>query len=61
MRPYVPGGQTMARSVATRARPDGGIVISTALDRSSPAASSDPALGMVALSLRSLIRSGARW
>jgi len=56
MRPYVPGGVAIDRSVGTMPRPLAGITISAELHKSNPAASEDPFLGRVAFSERRLTR-----
>ena len=50
MRAYVNSGIAIARSVFTMALPRAGTTVSTALDRSKPAANSDPRVGMTACS-----------
>ena len=51
MRPYVPSGHAMARSVLTMFLPRAGMMQSCAAERSYPAASAEPRTGSVAKSL----------
>ena len=57
IRPYVPGGTVIARSVLTRELECAAIVMSWALDRSHPAARSEPFVGIVAESDKVLTSS----
>ena len=57
IRPYVPGGTVIARSVLTRELECAAMVMSWALDRSYPAARSEPFVGIVAESDKVLTSS----